>query len=79
MLGRLTRFFLLRGFRCTTECGWRGLRFSRSRYRARKRQMKAALLIVLFIVAAAATVRYMLSRASSRGGGGHDDGIQEIE
>lgn len=79
MIGLSARFFLLRGFRCTTECGWRGLRFSHSRYRARKRQLRDALIIVLFILTAAATVHYMLSRASSRAGGAHENGIQEID
>jgi hypothetical protein len=79
MNGFLTRLLLLRGFRCTKECGWRGLRFSRSRFRARKRKLKTALIVMLFIVSAAMVVRYMLERASSRAGGTADDGIQEVD
>jgi hypothetical protein len=77
--GVIVRFLLLRIFRCTTECGWRGLRFSRSRLRARRQQLKTAVVVALFIVTAAVTVHYMLSRASSRASGTHDDGVQEVE
>jgi ABC-type maltose transport system permease subunit len=67
----------LRVYRCTTECGWRGLRFSRSQFRRRKRRLKATLFVVLFIVTAAVTVRYVLTHLGSVQSPPGDDGIQE--
>ena len=77
--GLLARLFFLRGLRCKPACGWRGLRFSRSRFRQRKRHLISALFVVLFIAVAAWTVRYVLSRAASVPGGTGDDGIQEVD
>lgn len=71
--------FFLRGLRCKPACGWRGLRFSRSRFRQRKRHLISALFVVLFIAIAAWTVRYLLSRAGAGQGGPADDGIQEVD
>jgi hypothetical protein len=69
----------LRGYRCTPECGWRGLRFSRSRFRKQKKRLRVALIVAVFIVLAAATVRYVLSRVGTRTGSGVDDGIGEVD
>jgi len=75
----LARLFFLRGFRCTTECGWRGLRFSRSQYRRQKRKLRALLFFLLFVVVAAITVRYVLARIGSGPNGPRDEGILEVE
>ena len=76
--GRLTRLVFLREYRCTAECGWRGLRFSRSRLRRQKKRLRLALVIAVFILMAAATVRYVLSHNVSQSGGEGDDGIREV-
>jgi hypothetical protein len=73
----LASLLLLRRFRCTTQCGWRGLRFSRSRFRKSKKKIRFALIVLLFVLAAAYTVRCMLPRVGA--GGSHDEGIQEVE
>ena len=78
-MGTLARLIFLRGLRCKPNCGWRGLRFSRSLFRRRKRRLMYALFIVLFIAMAAWTVRYVLARAALGRGGAGDDGIQEVE
>jgi hypothetical protein len=75
--GLLVLLPLFRRFRCTKECGWRGIRFSRSRFRRSKRRLRILLIFLLFFLAAAATVRVMLSRVGPRSV--HDEGIQEIE
>jgi hypothetical protein len=74
--GLLSSLFFLRGYRCIPECGWRGLRFSRSRFRAGQRRLKVALIVMLFLVAAAATVNFVLSRSGLRSGPAHD-GVEE--
>jgi hypothetical protein len=73
----LASLLLLRWFRCSAQCGWRGLRFSRSQYRKRKKKIRFALVVLFFVLAAAYTVHYMLP--SDGVGGTHDDGIQEGE
>ena len=75
----LTDLIFLRGYRCTLECNWRGLRFSRSRFRRQKKRLRVALVIAVFILMATATVRYVLSRAGSRSGSGVDEGIGEVD
>ena len=77
--GFLTGLVFLRGYRCTTECGWRGLRLSRSRFRRQRKRLRVALVVAVFILVAAATVRYALSRGGSRSGGTGDDGIGEVD
>jgi len=77
--GLLTDLLFLRGYRCTPECGWRGLRFSRSRFRRQKKRLRVALVVAVFILMAAATVRYVLSRDGSRSGGGGNEGIGEVD
>ena len=74
---RLANLLSLRRFRCTRECGWRGVRFSRSQFHKSKKKIRLALIVIFFILAAAYTVRYMLPRVGT--GGTHDDGIQEVE
>lgn len=73
----MTNLIFLRGYRCTAGCGWKGLRFSHSRFRARKKRLRGALIIVLFIVTAAATVHFVLSRVGLRSNDSHNDGIEE--
>ena len=75
----LTGLVLLRGYRCTPECGWRGLRFSRSRFRRQKKRLRVALVVAVFILMAAATVRYALSRVGTRSGAAGDEGIGEVD
>ena len=74
--GLLTGLIFLRSYRCAHECGWRGLRFSRSLFRARSRRLRVAAIVVLFVVVAAASVYFMLSRAGLRAGGSHDDSAE---
>jgi hypothetical protein len=76
--GVLGSLLLLRGYRCTTECGWRGIRFSRSRFRRQKKRLKSALIVAVLLLAAAATVRYALSRTGSRSGGTGEEGVGEV-
>jgi hypothetical protein len=75
--GRLSRLLFFRRYRCTAQCGWRGLRFSRSQLRKSKKKIRFVLIVLFFVLAAAYTVRYMLPRVGV--GGSHDDGIQEVE
>ena len=75
----LTDLLFLRGYCCTTECGWRGLRFSRSRLRRQRKRLKVALIVAVFVLMAAATVRYVLSRGGSHSGGGGNEGIGEVD
>ena len=75
--GSLATLLLLRRFRCSSQCGWRGLRFSRSQYQKSKRKIRFALIVLFFVLAAAYTVHYMLPHVGT--GGTHDDGIQEGE
>jgi len=76
--GLLASLLFLRGFRCDTACGWRGLRFSR-RIHKYKQRFRRALVIAIFILAAALAVRYALSRLGSSRGAADDDGIQEVD
>ncbi len=71
LLGTL---FFLRRYRCSTQCGWNGIRFSRSRYRRSKKKLRFALVVLVFVVAAAMTVRYMLPRVGTEGS--HDEEVQ---
>src|ERR1039458_2063218 len=73
--GLLIGLIFLRGYRCTPECGWRGLRFSRSRFRKQKKRLRVALIVAVFILTAAATVRFVLSRVGTRSGSTGDEGI----
>ena len=77
--GALVSLLFLRGFRCKPECGWRGLRFSKSRFRHRKSRLKVAVIVVFFVLAAAVAVHVVLSRVGSGSGPAHDEGIQEVE
>jgi len=61
------------------ECGWRGLRFSRSQFHRTARKLRVAFVVALFIVLATATVRFVLSRVGSQSSATHDEGIQEVE
>ena len=79
MIGFLATLLFLRGYRCTTKCGWRGLRFSRSQFLRRKRKLRVAFVVALLILLAAATVRLVLSRVGSSSSATHDDGVQEVE
>lgn len=74
----LTRLLFLRRYRCTSECGWRGLRFSRSRLRRQSRRLKRILIVAAFLLAAASTVRYLVSRAGSISDGTGNEGIGEV-
>ena len=76
--GVLTGLLFLREYRCTTKCGWRGLRFSRSRLRRQRKRLKVALVVAVFILIAAASVRYALSRVGQRSGGAGEEGIGEV-
>jgi hypothetical protein len=79
IFGGLTRLFFLRGYRCTTECGWRGgLRFSRSRLQRQKKRLRRALIVAAFMLATVATVRYMLSHSSAVPEGSSNEGIGEV-
>ena len=78
-MGFLSSLLLLRWFRCSRECGWRGLRFSRSLYFHRRRRLMTAVIIALFVLLATAAVRMVLSRVGSRSSATHDEGIQEVE
>jgi hypothetical protein len=69
----------LRGFRCTTKCGWRGFRFSRSQFQRHKRQLRATFVTLLLILLAAATVHFVLSRVGTGARAIQDEGIQEAE
>ena len=75
--GLLASLLFLRWFRCTTQCGWRGVRFSRSQFRKNKKKIRFALIAVFFLLAAVYTVHFMLPRVGA--GGSHDDSTQEIE
>ena len=75
----LTGLVFVRGYRCTAECGWRGLRFSRSRFRRQRKRLGGALVVAVFILMAAATVRCALSRVGPRSGGAGDEGIGEVD
>ena len=77
--GLLLSLFFLRRLRCTTKCGWRGLRFSRSLFRARRRRLGATLMVVLFIMTAGVTVRYLIARFGSNTGSPPDQGIEDGE
>jgi hypothetical protein len=66
---------LLRHWHCPSECGWRGFRFSHSKFHERTKQIRSALVIALIAVLGAGAIWYALSRTSP--GGHHDDGIQE--
>ena len=76
---QLARLFFLRALRCKPNCGWHGLRFSRSLLRRRRRHLTYALFVMLFVATAAVTVRYLLARAASGQGSTGDEGIQEVE
>jgi hypothetical protein len=77
-VGLLTDLIFLRGYRCTAKCGWRGLRFSRSRFRRQKKRLRVALVVAVFVLMAAATVRYVLSRAGARPSP-VDEGVVEVD
>ena len=77
--GSLTALLFLPEYRCTPECGWRGLRFSRSRFRKHKKRLRSVLIVVAFMLASAATVCYVLSRVGPRPEPGGDDGIGEVD
>ena len=74
--GSLARLIFLRGYRCSHDCGWRGLRFSYGLFHAEKKRLRRGLIVVLFIVSVAATVYLVLSHAGPRLGGPHDDSEQ---
>lgn len=74
----LLGLLFLRGYRCTTACGWHGVRFSRSRFRRQRKRLRIGLVVAAFILMAAATVRYMLARVGPRSGPGGDEGIGEV-
>jgi hypothetical protein len=78
-MGALASLLCLQRMRCTSKCGWRGVRFSRSQLHRRKRRLKTTLFVVLFIVIAAVTVRYALSRYGSRPSEPRDEGIREVD
>jgi hypothetical protein len=69
---------MLRGWRCTPECGWRGLRFSRSLFSRGKHRVRNAGIAVLVVLGAALAVRHVLSRAPERASPTGDEGIQEV-
>jgi hypothetical protein len=71
----LGTLFFLRRYRCSTQCGWKGIRLSRSRYRRSKKKLRFALVVLFFAIAAAMTVRYMLPRVGTDGN--HDEDVQE--
>lgn len=49
-----------RAFRCSKDCGWGTVRFSRSRFRQSKRKLKVVGVVFLFFLVAAYTVRHMV-------------------
>jgi hypothetical protein len=55
----------MRAYRCSKDCGWGAVRFSRSRFRQSKRKLKVVGVILLFFLAAAYTVRHMVMRAGT--------------
>lgn len=76
--GFLFRMLFLRRYRCTPECGWRGVRFSRSRFRQQKKRFRVVVIGLLFMLTAAVAVRYVLARMGPPGGS-VDDGIREVD
>ena len=76
--GWLAGLIFVRGYRCTAKCGWRGLRFSRGRFRRQKQRLRVALVVAVFLLMAAATVRYMLARAGARPSP-VDEGVVEVD
>jgi hypothetical protein len=71
--GLLARLIFLRWYRCSHECGWRGLCFSHSLLQAEGRRVMRALILLLLIVAAAAIVYLVLSREGPHLGGSGAD------
>ncbi len=76
--GFLLGLLFLRGYRCTPDCGWRGLRFSQSRFRKQKKRLRVAVIVAVFLLMAAVTVRYVLARVGTRTPTG-GDGIGEVD
>jgi hypothetical protein len=72
------RALMLRIWRCTPECGWRGLRFSISLFRQGKNRLRKVILAVLFGVGCVFAVRYALSRAPERSMPTGDENIHEV-
>jgi hypothetical protein len=68
----------LRGYRCTPECGWRGVRFSRSRFRRQRKRFRVVVIGLVFMLIAAGAVRYVLARMGPSSGPS-DDGIREVD
>jgi len=73
------KLLFLRGLRCETKCGWRGLRFSRNKFRRGKRSLRKTLLAGILLLIVVVIVWHALTRAGSNLGGAHGDGIQEVE
>lgn len=73
------KLLFLRGLRCESKCGWRGLRFSRSQFRRGKRSLRKTLLVGILLLIVVVIVWHALTRAGSTLGGAHGDGIQEVE
>jgi hypothetical protein len=55
-----------RAYRCSAECGWRAIRFSRSRFQRVKRKLRVGAVVLLFFMAAAFTVRQLVMRVGPR-------------
>jgi hypothetical protein len=68
----------LRGYRCTPECGWRGVRFSRSRFRRQRKRFRVAVVGLVFMLMAAVAVRYVLARMAPPSKPS-DDGVREVD
>jgi ABC-type maltose transport system permease subunit len=75
----LAGLLFLRQWRCTTACGWKGLRLSRSQLRRRKKRLRTVLFVAVFATVAALTIRYVLSHGLVGSGAATDEGIQEVE
>jgi hypothetical protein len=70
---------MLRGWRCSTGCGWHGLRFSNSLFLREKARVRKAVYLAILLVSSVLAVRYALSRAPERSTPSGNEGIQEIE
>jgi hypothetical protein len=69
---------MLRVWYCTSECGWRGLRFSRSLFSRSKHRARNAILAALVVLGSALVIRLALSRLQGRAPPTGDEGIHEV-
>lgn len=74
----LLRALMLRIWRCTPECGWRGIRFSVSLFHQGKTRLRKAMVFILMLIGCVVAVRYALSRAPERPMPTGDENIHEV-